>query len=178
MQADILEPVAPPPVPPRRWGHSAFGIAVLAVLFAVREMGGMPVGLVFDPNREHCLPDFHLGLFVRHTPTQLHQNDLVYFKPVPALSYVRDPYVLKRVAAVAGDHLVIRGEVVSVNGHEIARGLPLAGIYKHTARELERNETVPQGRLFVIGNAVLSDDSRYWGYLDVAKVVGTATRLF
>lgn len=178
MQADILEPAAPSPTTPRKWGHSAFGIAVLLVLFAVREMGGMPVGFVLDPNREHCLPDFHLGLFVRHKPALLHQNDLVYFKPIPELSYVRDPYVLKRVAAVPGDHVVIKNQVVSVNGHEVVHGLPLASLYKHTTAELERDETVPQGRLFVIGNADLSDDSRYWGYLDAAKVVGTATRLF
>jgi conjugal transfer pilin signal peptidase TrbI len=37
---------------------------------------------------------------------------------------------------------------------------------------------VPAGKLFVIGDASLSDDSRYWGYLDASKVVGTAHRLF
>jgi conjugal transfer pilin signal peptidase TrbI len=173
LQTDALTPQAP-----RRWLHSAFGIAVLLVLFVVREMGGMPIGLVFDPNREHCLTDFHLGLFVRHTPARVQRDELVYFKPIPALSYVRDPYVLKRVAAVPGDHVVIKNGVVTVNGHAVVHGLPLAGVYNHTPAELARDETVPQGRLFVVGNADLSDDSRYWGYLESSKVVGTATRLF
>lgn len=163
---------------PRKCGHSAFGIVCLLILLAVREMGGMPLGLVYDPNREHCLTDFHLGAFLRHTPNRFHQGDLVMFKPVPALSYVRDPFVLKRVAAVPGDHLVIKGGIVCVNGREVARGLPLASFYKRSPSEFARDETVPAGRLFVVGNAERSDDSRYWGYLESSKVVGTAIRLF
>lgn len=178
MPVEKLQDDAAQPSRLRKWGHSVFGIACILTLLAVREMGGMPVGLVFDPNREHCLTDFHLGLFVRHTPAQLRQNDLVLFKPIAPLSYVRDPFILKRVAALPGDHVVIKNEVVSVNGHEIVHGLPLAGIYQHTASELERDEIVPRGHLFVIGNADRSDDSRYWGYLESSKVVATATRLF
>ena len=162
----------------RKWGHSLFGIACLLILFAVRELGGMPFGFIYDPNRVHCLTDFHLGVFLRHAPAQLHANELVMFKPVPALSYVRDPFVLKRIGAVPGDHLVIKGESVTVNGREIVHGLPLAGVYQRTPPDFARDEIVPAGRLFVMGNAVLSDDSRYWGYLESSKVVGTAVRLF
>ena len=164
--------------PPRRWLHSVSGICCLAVLLAVRLAGGMPVGLVYDPNRLHCLTDFHLGVFLKHRPSQFVQGNLVMFPPVPALSYVREPYVLKRVAAVPGDHLVIKGQSVIVNGHEVVRGLELADVYNVSREQLQRDEQVPAGKLFVIGDAERSDDSRYWGYLDAAKVVGTARRVF
>lgn len=163
---------------PRKWLHSVFGIACLAVLLAGRVAGGMPFGLVYDPNRLHCLTDFHLGVFLKHRPSHFAQRDLVMFQPVPALSYVREPYVLKRVAAVPGDHLVIKGQAVIVNGREVVHGLELADVYKVTAEQLQRDEQVPAGKLFVIGDASRSDDSRYWGYLDATKVVGTAHRVF
>lgn len=163
---------------PRKWLHSVFGICCLVLLLAVHLAGGMPFGLIYDPNRLHCLTDFHLGVFLRHHPTQFARSDLVMFKPVPALSYVREPYVLKRVAGVPGDHLVITGQSVIVNGHELVRGLELANLYKVTPEQLQRDEQVPPGKLFVVGNAVNSDDSRYWGYLDESDVVGTARRLF
>ena len=166
------------PRTPRKWLHSVFGIVCILTLLAVRLAGGMPFGLAYDPNREHCLTDFHLGFFMKHRPSEFHRSDLVMFLPVPALSYVREPFVLKRVAAIPRDHLVIKDQVVSVNGHEVVRGLVLASIYKKTPTDLERDEIVPSGRLFVFGDADRSDDSRYWGYLESAKVVGTVHRLF
>ena len=178
MQATTSEHATGEAKRPGRWAHSVFGIACLLALLAVREMGGMPFGLVYDPNRAHCLTNFHLGLFVRHAPAQLHDDDLVMFKPIPALSYVRDPFILKRVAAVPGDRILIKDDVVSVNGRPIVHGLPLAGIYKRSVAELARDEIVPPGHVFLIGDADRSDDSRYWGYLEISKVVGTATRLF
>ena len=178
MTTATLQQEAGVPRPPRKWLHSVFGIVCILVLLAVRLAGGMPFGFAYDPNREHCLTDFHLGFFVKHHPSEIHRSDLVMFLPVPALSYVRQPFVLKRVAAVAGDHLVIKDQVVTVNGREVVRGLVLASVYKTTPQQLQRDETVPPGRLFVFGDADRSDDSRYWGYLDSAKVVGTVKRLF
>ena len=166
------------PRPPRKWLHSVFGIACILLLLSVRLAGGMPFGLAYDPNREHCLTDFHLGFFMKHRPAEVHRTDLVMFLPVPALSYVREPFVLKRVAAIPGDHLVIKDQVVSVNGREVVRGLVLASIYGKTPADFQRDEIVPPGRLFVFGDADRSDDSRYWGYLESAKVVGTVKRLF
>ena len=163
---------------PRPWLHSVFGICCLALLLAVRIAGGSPVGFIYDPNRLHCITDFHLGVFVKHQPSQFQRSELVMFKPVPALWYVREPFVLKRVVALPGDHLVIKGESVIVNGKEVVHGLELASVYMKSLEQLQRDEMVPDGRLFVIGDAQRSDDSRYWGYLEATKVVGTANRLF
>lgn len=178
MNTATLQEEAIAPRAPRKWLHSVFGIVCILVLLSVRLAGGMPFGLAYDPNREHCLIDYHLGFFVKHHPSEIHRSDLVMFLPVPALSYVHEPYVLKRVAAIPGDHLVIKDEMVSVNGHQVVRGLVLASVYRKTPAELQRDEIVPPGQLFVIGDAGRSDDSRYWGYLESTKVVGTVKRLF
>ena len=162
----------------RPWLHSVFGIVVVLTLLAIRLGHGIPFGFGYDPNREHCMTDFHLGFYVLNHPSKVGRNEIVMFPPVPALSYVHDQYIAKRVAAVPGDHLVIKDQVVSVNGHEVVRGLALAGIYKRTFQQLARDEIVPPGRLFVVGNHDHSDDSRYWGYLDSTMVAGIVHKLF
>ena len=164
--------------PGRPWLHSVFGIVCVLSILGVRLNGGIPFGFGYDPNREHCMTDFHLGFYVLNHPTEIARTEIVMFPPVPALSYVHDAYIAKRVAAVPGDHLVIKDGVVSVNGQEVVRGLALAGVYKRTPKEFERDETVPRGRLFVVGNHADSDDSRYWGYLDASKVAGIVHKLF
>ena len=178
MTAITTEPNVSSSSPSGKWKHSAFGIVCVVLILAVRLAHGIPFGFVYDPNREHCLTTFHLGVFLLRQPTEIRRDDLVMFLPVPQLAYVREPYVGKQVAAVAGDHLVIKGQSIIVNGREVAHGLPLAANHKRAIADLQRDETVPPGQLFVLGNHPLSDDSRYWGYLDASKVAARVHRLF
>jgi len=152
----------------------ALWIAVLGLHFAPN----LPVTLVLDPNREKCLPDFHLGVLVRHPSQTFSDGDLVTFRPTLDLVYVHEPFILKRVAGVAGQRVIVHEQSVLVDGHEVAHGLPLAGHYVRSLKALERDEVIPEGKLFVVGSAANSDDSRYWGYIDVRAIEGRAYRLF
>lgn len=72
---------------------------------------------------------------------------------------------VKRVAAVGGDEIELKGMEVRVNGVVVDRAV--AGCVEVA---LQR---VPEGYLFVVGdNAERSIDSRYWGLLPVECVMG------
>lgn len=138
-----------------------------------------PVSFVFDPNSEKCLPDFHLGIFVRSHDPHVTRGDLVAFKPAGALSYVKNDLVIKIVAGLPGDHLVVKKESIFINEKLVASGLPLSQEYYHKApREFERDEYIPNGRYFLMGTHPESDDSRYWGYEPAELLAGYVKKIW
>jgi len=84
----------------------------------------------------------------------------------------------KRVAGLPGDHIVVNEQGVFVNGIKRADGLALAGTFGRTPAAFTRRLTVPEGHFFMLGDAVASFDSRYWGLLDEAELIGTTHVLY
>jgi conjugal transfer pilin signal peptidase TrbI len=149
------------------------GAMAIVVLFWSK----LPISLGFDPNDEKCLPDLHLALMVHHTPHAVHIGDLVFWAPRGELNYVKQQFVLKQVAGIPGDHVVIKGQEVFINGVLRASGLPLAVLYHRRADQLARDEVIPAGKVFVLGTHPRSDDSRYWGYVELGSLDGFAYKL-
>jgi conjugal transfer pilin signal peptidase TrbI len=136
-----------------------------------------PVTIGFDPNDEKCLPDLHLSLLVKQKPTEIKQGDLLFWKPTGALSYIKQEYVLKRVSGVPGDHLQVKGEDVLINGKLVAQGMPLVDVNKVDLAAFERDEVIPAGFVFMTGTHPLSNDSRYWGYLNANAIAGKGYKI-
>ena len=136
----------------------------------------LPYTLGIQPANERCLDAnlllFHYGKF------PVKRGDWVMFRPFGALSYVREPYVVKIASGVPGDHLVIKHSLVLVNDKLVAVGLDDAPIVQKNASQLERDEIIPADSYFVTATHPLSFDSRYWGYLKADQVEGLAKRLF
>lgn len=151
-------------------------VVSLAVLFFGH--GKKFIGLGLNLNDESCLPELHVALLVYTPPEAVLKDMYLFWKPQGSLAYVKQPYVLKKVAAVAGDHLEIKDDQVTVNGKVVASGLENAPLYHTTAAALRKDEIVPAGSIFMIGTAKYSNDSRYWGYLPESAVVGRGYRLF
>jgi conjugal transfer pilin signal peptidase TrbI len=138
------------------------------------------VSLSYDPHAVNCLPELHLALLLHQRPSQVERGDYLFWKAssIAALSYVKEDFVLKRVAGVPGDTLRISGGQVFVNERLVAEGLEDAVLYKRRPVEFERTEVIPPERYFVVGTARMSNDSRYWGYLPHDAIVGKGYRIY
>ncbi len=162
------------PVP--RWPFIVYGAILIMLWWVARN--GLPITFGHDFHNERCLTNFHVGLLMHWKPAGIHRGDLLFFRPSGDLSYVKEPYVMKRVAGIPGDRLVIHGDIVSINGQVIATGLPLIGYYHKSITGFEKNEIIPKNEYFMIGNHPRSDDSRYWGYLDYHQIAGFAKEIY
>ena len=151
--------------------------ALLAFFVAYRFWFDSPITLGIDPNAESCLPDVHVALLVRDKPESIQKGDLLFWKPAGPLAHLDRTYVLKRVAGIPGDRLEVQDGIVRINGHQVVSGLALINPEKVTVKDFDRTETSPDGHVFMIGTHPLSNDSRYWGYLPVAQVVGKGYKL-
>ncbi|MEY3973030.1 MAG: hypothetical protein RL466_681 [Actinomycetota bacterium] len=85
-------------------------------------------------------------------------------------------YLVKRVIGVAGDTIVAKNGVVTINGKQTDEPYIFAG---NKASEVDFNVTVPAGKLWVMGDhRGASADSRYHqddvnnGFVPVSKVTG------
>jgi conjugal transfer pilin signal peptidase TrbI len=159
----------------KQFAFAFVGVLMIVFLFWAK----LPIAFGFDPNEEKCLPDLHLTLMVFGQPQAVHDGELVFWKPKPgsALAYVKQEVVMKVVAGIPGDHLQVAGDRILINGRLVTTGLALAGLYHRAPADLQRDEIIPRGKLFVVGLHPHSDDSRYWGYLDQSALGGHAWKL-
>lgn len=97
---------------------------------------------------------------------------------IVAFRHPRQPQTnfLKRVVAIGGDQVEIRDDVLFINGSPVTE--PYAVHRWHPTQDAARRESmralrVPAGQLFVLGdNRDDSADSRYWGTVPEANVMG------
>lgn len=158
----------------------AFGVLSLFLLWGVYSVAShqisLPLAIAIEPNEEKCL-DANAMLLLRWEST-IDRGDWVAFEPFGALSYIKTPYVVKIVAGIPGDHLVIQNGSVLINGKQVASGLPDAPLFGRPERSFEKDEFIPNGEYFVVAMHPLSMDSRYWGNLKESQVKAHAYRLF
>ena len=91
---------------------------------------------------------------------------------------------IKRVVGVGGDIVEIRNKKVYVNGLEQEDEFAKHVDNRIFPREFQPRDNfgplkVPEGKLFVMGdNRDESNDSRYWGFVDISAVKGKAILLY
>ncbi len=120
------------------------------------------------------LPTLHDGEFVlvnklayrMGTPTR---GDIIVFRSTTEANLD----LIKRIVGLPGDHVVIRGGQVSVNGQVLDEP------YINAAPNYTGEWTVPADSLFVLGdNRNDSSDSHMWGFLPEPNVIGKALLIY
>ena len=127
------------------------------------------------------IPFLNIKLFedIIFFPKTPERGDIIVFK------YPKDEKrdFIKRVIGIPGDLLEVRHQKVFINGE------PYEDLHaRHTETPSESSliprddfgpVLVPDGHLFMMGdNRENSQDSRYWGFLDVKKVRGKALIIY
>jgi conjugative transfer signal peptidase TraF len=168
---------------------SRFFRAVLLSTVAVAILAAIGYGMGYRLNLTASYP---LGVWriVKRTPVK---GDCVIFRPPednPAVRWGREVGILhwrfgrsttmlKRIVAVPGDFVELRGAVI-VNGVEI----PRSAIRTHdqAGRAIPQTATgglVPAGRVWLVSDFhSLSFDSRYFGHVDADAIEGVALPVF
>jgi signal peptidase I len=105
-------------------------------------------------------------------PSKVRRNDIIIF---PSPDNPSIPYI-KRVIAVEGDEVEIRGERIFINGQP-ERADPLffdenmSPVPYSPFFFVRQTFTVPKGKVWPLGdNRRNSLDGRYWGFIEMGKV--------
>jgi signal peptidase I len=136
--------------------------------------------VVYSPS----LGSFEAGVLPKRP---IRRGDVVVFK------FPEDPTrdFIKRVIGLPGEAVEIQDKTVLVDGKPLEepyarfidtplrRDDPEYGLRVETGRGTWGPQTVPEGRLFVLGdNRDNSRDSRYWGFLPIDQVKGRALLVY
>ena len=107
------------------------------------------------------------------------RDDIIVFK------YPRDENrdFIKRVIGLPGEKIQIVRQKVYINdqlyGDQFARHTERPGDEPYSPRDDFGPTIVPDGHLFMLGdNREKSQDSRFWGFLDIEKVKGRAILIY
>lgn len=119
-----------------------------------------------------CLP-WRLYFISYGHPGDLKQGDYVAFVPTGGLMgpHFEGKTVGKMVAGLPGDKLVVKNNIAYIGGRLIGE-LVLTEKLGKKPGEFDRVETVPPGKVLVIGTEPRSYDGRYWGFLDQKLIIG------
>ena len=127
------------------------------------------------------IPFIGLKIFpdIRLLPKNPKRGDVIVFK------FPRDESrdFIKRVVGLPGDKVMIVRQKVYINGRlydgPFVRHTHPPGDERYEPRDDFGPTFVPEGNLFMLGdNRENSQDSRYWGFLDIDKVRGKAIMIY
>ncbi len=112
-------------------------------------------------------------IIVNKLSSTIHRGDIVVFRDVPA-DKGGPPVLVKRVIGLPGETISSVGATVLINGKPLAEPWlpPLTGICTEPAENIKTTKIAP-GHYFMMGDCRGdSGDSRYWGTLPAANIIG------
>jgi signal peptidase I len=128
------------------------------------------------------VPTLQVGdrIAVDKLSSTIHRGDIVVFNRAPGDHDPEYPVLVKRVIGLPGETISSVGETILIDGKPIAQPwLPkLTGVCYQAAANI-RPTTIPAGQYFVMGDCRGdSNDSRYWGTVPRANIIGKVTAVF
>jgi conjugal transfer pilin signal peptidase TrbI len=130
-----------------------------------------------DLNDIRCLP--WRAYFITYGSGPFERGQYVAFQSINGLMGPKfeGRLIGKQVAAIPGDHIVVKNDMLSINNKQIGP-LTLIDRLRVPHGYFDRDEIVPAGKLLVLGTEPRSYDGRYWGFLDQQSVVGWVKPFF
>lgn len=155
-----------------------FSILAFAILYPLLSMVTHNVRIGIDMQEVRCLP-WRVYLLKLGRPSEFVKGSYVAFKPRDGLMGPKfeGRLVGKMVAGVPGDTLVVKNDVAYLNDRIIGK-LVLLPRLGAKAGSFDRRETIPEGKILVLGSDPRSYDGRYWGFLDQHDVLGNVSPMF
>jgi conjugal transfer pilin signal peptidase TrbI len=168
-----------------RWWIAGLAKAFLALLLVYAPIGWFAshYRLVYDAVKgANCLP---YSVFL----VDVHDRAVVRGEYIAFVSRQMEPFyadgtpAVKQVVGVEGDRVLVNEQGVFVNGRPRGSLLHLQEgerLYRLGLRpeDVQRDEQVPRGRVWMMGTHPRSYDSRYWGYINSEQVIGRAIPLW
>jgi signal peptidase I len=109
----------------------------------------------------------------------IHRGNIIVFRRAPGDTDPQYPILVKRVIGLPGDTLRSSGDILYVNGRTLAEPWLSAMNSTPTCAQASFDiplTRVPRGQYYVLGDCRGdSSDSRVWGTVPVANVIGRVT---
>lgn len=86
--------------------------------------------------------------------------------------------IVKRVMAIEGDTVKVESTELYINGSHTERLWLAKSIPGKKPGDFDRDITIGEGELFLMGSTKESFDSRYWGPIKREQILGSAIPLF
>ena len=175
------------PARPRSARWWAIGLAkaavAVAIVYAPLAWFAGHYRIVYDSIKgANCLP-YSVFLVDLHERATDRGEYIAFVSRQMEPFYANGTVAVKLIAGVAGDRVKVGAEGVSINGRLWGALLHLKDGEKlwrlgRRVSDVERNEVIPQGHLWMMGTNPRSYDSRYWGYIDNEQIIGRAIPLW
>lgn len=131
-----------------------------------------------DTSRDRCLAPYKFFAIDKHQQ-EVSVGDFVAYRAKRMTPYIEDgSTVIKKVVAMAGDHITVKDGQVSINGEFRFGGFHETGLLGKDVSDFDRDFTLEEGELYVHGWHPLSYDSRYWGAVESTQIIGKTHALF
>ena len=138
--------------------------------------------LLYDQQEVACLP-FKFAVVRYHHVDEFHRGDILAFTPpdMQMGDIFNEKIIVKMVGGVPGDTMAIKDGKMSINGvffgpMDIVKSA--ASYMKRDVASFERTETVPPGKLLMVGTLPRTFDGRYWGFLSSGAIMGTVYPIY
>ena len=164
-------------VPRKRWTHwTVINITCAAFLgwCLFYQVLGSFVRIGFDPQPNRCLP-WILYIVRTSPPAQLERNTIYqyYAKGIPLMP--EGTRVVKYVGAIAGDTVDVDAQGIRINDVQWGPLNPETLTKAHlTVADVTKHDTVPAGKVLMLGTEKPSYDGRYFGLIDATQISGRA----
>lgn len=126
-----------------------------------------------DPQASTCLP-WRVFVVDKHDKVMV-RGEIYAFKSQSMEPFFKNgTQVIKYADGVPGDRVKVTESEVTVNGVLVGEGVALSEKLKKPPSRYVREEIVPPAKFWFMGRTKDSFDSRYWGYVGSADIIGRA----